>query len=787
MSFAIGNTAVNAALIASTGTVTISLTAGSVLLIQVGTTALSGAGAPVTVTSVTSANLTFAVRSAQTRHDVNVGAGATWQDAEVWWANVPSNLTSEVVTVLLSGSPNTGTIGGYECKGVANPSSPWDPNVSLPDLATNDNTNPTVTGLSTTATAPVGLCFVFCSNAISVPAFSPGTWTAAHVLVQDLGGSTQNRTGLSWQQFASAQSSASWVAENSSVRNWLVTGDAFGQAPAATPILNKKPPRPRIKRGRWNVLDLRARRQLRRIFPPAPPSHIPFVKPPRPHIKRGRWNVAKRKRLQYLVPAARSLSANQQIPPFTQTATLLNNALQLTFSQQIPDFSQVATLLGSGHLAFDQQIPDFSQVATFAAESAAALARLPDNVMHGARGGPTFSTARLTGVSGLEQRIINFEQSVNSYTLGYGLNTATWPLVLALHYAQQGGAFGFGVKDQAELPIAGEVIGTGDGTTTNFQLIKVYATATRSYTRIITLPHASTLVVTVNGTPTSSYALLPGGIVSFTAAPANGAVIAASCDFDIEVAFAQSTDHLDIQLQLIAAGQIPAITLTEIPPTATGLAIMNVIAAPSGNVDPTHLPENVEKAARGGPTFSTTRLISTSGKPFLSANYPQSVNSYTIGYTASAATWPTIQAIFYAQLGGGFGFTFRDWSDYSASDQLIGVGDGLTKNFQLVRLYDDGPRRYGRYVTLPRAGTLALTVNGTPTSAYTLQAGGIVQFFVAPADGAVIAASFEFDLPVGFADDHLDITIQPGLAAPASVAQISALNLIEILPGSLGS
>jgi uncharacterized protein (TIGR02217 family) len=652
--------------------------------------------------------------------------------------------------------------------------------------AVGSSSTPSVTSGSPSIAGDLFVAAVGYNSGTAVTFTQDGTWPTPSLLAQyyaspsgsnpgpTLGMGTRVNAGVGTERYAPTLSSThAWAA--------LVVAFKAASTPPSQPY--KKPPRPRIKRGRWNVLDLRGRRQLRRTFPPDPPSHIPYKKPPRPRIKRGHWSVLRRKRLHYVVPTGRALSANQQIPPFSQVATFLNNIVRLSANQQIPAFSQVATLLGSKSLSANQQIPPFSQAATFAGEGIVA-ARLPDNVMKGARGGPTFSTARLTGFSGIEQRIINFEQSVNSYTLGYGLNKTTWPLVLALFYAQLGGAFGFGLKDWGECQIANQAIGTGDGATKNFQLVKVYATATRSYTRIITLLHSSTLVVMVNGIVSSSYTLMPGGIISFASAPAGGAAITASCDFDIQVAFDASSDHLEIQQQLIDTGQIPVINLKEIPPTATGLAIMNVLSAPAGNVDPTHLPENVEKAARGGPTFSTTRLISTSGKPFLRANYPQSVNSYTVGYTASAATWPTIQAMFYAQMGGGFGFTFRDWSDYSVINQHIGVGDGVTRNFQLVRLYDDGPRRYGRYVTLPRAGTLTITVNGTPTFSFTLLAGGVISFTSAPANNAVIAASFEFDLPMGFKDDHLDVTIQPGSAAPSNVAQIAAINLIEILPGS---
>ncbi len=767
MAFSIGNTASNITWAGTTSaTATITLAADSVVLVGIHQ---SHATVTETVSTVTSAHLTFAKRSSVS-HTNSAGNDTHHQEYELWWAYSSGALTSEVITVASVGTPTDASISVIECKGLLNPSSPWDTNVSLPatNAAGSTSTAANVT-LSTDSGAPVA--FFFNSGTEALGATFTG-WTSA-LSVGNIG--SQFSLQRTWfQVFSSTQSSATYTINNATT-DWMVVGDAFGVpalsfvVPAGSLALSSAAPLVQA------AITITVPARSLALSSDAPSLIRSTVLSPASASLALTGNVPK---------FLQDFNANQTIPSFGFVATLINNSLSLTATQTVPNFAQVATMLGTLPISATQTIPPFDQIATLVAEAISIIARLPENIMKGARGGPAFSTLRPTGISGIQQRIVNFEQSVNQYTLGYGLNKTTWPLVLALHYAQVGGAFGFGAKDWGDYQITNQAIGTGDATTTNFQLIKVYATATRSYTRIITLPLASTLVVKVSGVVSASYSLLPEGIISFISAPSGGAAITATCDFDIKVAFDSTTDHLEIQQQLIDAGQIPVINLKEIPPTAAGLAIMHVISVPSGNIDPTHLPENVEKAARGGPTFATTRMISTSGKPFLRANYPQSVNQYTVGYTASMATWPTILAMFYTQMGGAFGFTFRDLQDYAVTNQQIGTGDGLTTDFQLVRIYDNGPRRYGRYITLPRAGTLIVTIDGTPTLAFTLQPKGIIRFTSAPANNAVIVASFQFDLPVCFKDDHLDVTIQPGNSAPATVAQIASLGLQEILPGS---
>jgi len=225
MAFAIGNVASNNTWAGSgSGTVTISLSAGSVLLVcahQVHATVTE------TVASVTSANLTFAKRTGASHSRINSAGNDTWhQEMEVWWAYVPSALTNEVITVTSSGTPTNATIAAVECQGVEDPSSPWDTNASLPASADGGATVPTVTGITTDASKPVGFMF----EGTTEPAGGPDTgWTSMGASPSN-GGATLSEIRDVYQAFSSAQSGASWT-WTAGVGDWMVVADAFSMVP----------------------------------------------------------------------------------------------------------------------------------------------------------------------------------------------------------------------------------------------------------------------------------------------------------------------------------------------------------------------------------------------------------------------------------------------------------------------------------------------------------------------------------------------------------------------------
>ncbi|HSC17810.1 MAG TPA: DUF2460 domain-containing protein, partial [Rhizomicrobium sp.] len=107
-------------------------------------------------------------------------------------------------------------------------------------------------------------------------------------------------------------------------------------------------------------------------------------------------------------------------------------------------------------------------------------------------------------------------------------------------------------------------IGTGDGTTTQFQLIKTYTSGPSSWMRTIGKPVAGTARVAVAGVEQTSGIAIDHttGLITFDSAPATGAAITAGFEFDTPARF--DTDSLSINLSNFTAGEIPSIPLVEI-------------------------------------------------------------------------------------------------------------------------------------------------------------------------------------------------------------------------------
>ncbi len=200
--------------------------------------------------------------------------------------------------------------------------------------------------------------------------------------------------------------------------------------------------------------------------------------------------------------------------------------------------------------------------------------RFPDDISRGARGGPERRTQIVELASGDEERNASWANSRRRYDAAYGIRRADdLAAVVAFFEARNGRLHGFRWKDWADwkscLPsqtpaATDQNIGTGDGTTTDFQLVKAYISGGQSWTRTITKPVAGTVKVAIDGVEqTTGWAVnTTTGVVSFTTAPASGSAITAGFEFDVPVRF--DTDALDVTLDLERLGSITSIPLIEV-------------------------------------------------------------------------------------------------------------------------------------------------------------------------------------------------------------------------------
>lgn len=202
-----------------TATLTTSLT-NDIIVVVIAT---GDAASTQTVSSVASANVTYAKRK-----DFAVTTnGGQKLNLEVWWGLATSALTSEVITVTVSGSLGTNTIIAFGVNGSSNTAAPWDTNVALPATGsdvTGVTTQPTVTGISTTAAATMLLSFMAEARATAQTA---GTGYTLVKTQTNAGGLVSDTTSAAEQKTVSTTQSGVSSTFGTNIDNWSMIADAI--------------------------------------------------------------------------------------------------------------------------------------------------------------------------------------------------------------------------------------------------------------------------------------------------------------------------------------------------------------------------------------------------------------------------------------------------------------------------------------------------------------------------------------------------------------------------------
>ncbi|ADZ72454.1 DUF2460 domain-containing protein [Polymorphum gilvum] len=174
-------------------------------------------------------------------------------------------------------------------------------------------------------------------------------------------------------------------------------------------------------------------------------------------------------------------------------------------------------------------------------------------------------------------------------------------------------------------------------------------------------------------------------------------------------------------------------------------------------------PPDISYGASGGPGYSTTVVTTVSGHERRNANWAAARGKWNVAHGLKKREQvAALIAFFRARKGRAYGFRFKDWTDYQAFAQVLGVGDGANKTFQLVRRYASGGEIESRIIAKPVPGTVKIYRDGVEAvTGWTVNtATGLVTFTTAPASGVQVTADFEFDVPVRFDSDQMDITIE---------------------------
>jgi len=200
-------------------------------------------------------------------------------------------------------------------------------------------------------------------------------------------------------------------------------------------------------------------------------------------------------------------------------------------------------------------------------------------------------------------------------------------------------------------------------------------------------------------------------------------------------------------------------------------------------------PTDIALGSTGGPERRTEIAVLGSGFEERNTPWAHSRRRYDAG--SGVKTFDDLHNVisfFEARQGRLYGFRWKDRADFksttpgatpSMTDQVIGTGDGAALTFQLKKTYTSGSHSYARDIKKPVAGTVRIAVDGvekSETTDWTVDIEtGVVTFITAPGSGLAVTAGYEFDVPVRFDTDRLDINL-----ANFDAGEIPSIPIVEV-------
>jgi uncharacterized protein (TIGR02217 family) len=202
-------------------------------------------------------------------------------------------------------------------------------------------------------------------------------------------------------------------------------------------------------------------------------------------------------------------------------------------------------------------------------------------------------------------------------------------------------------------------------------------------------------------------------------------------------------------------------------------------------------PTAISRNAQGGPERRTDVVVLGSGHEERNSRWADSRRSYNAGYgVKSIDELHAVIAFFEERRGRLYGFRWRDPMDWKSCppagavshlDQVIGTGDGVRTEFQLVKRYGDLHAPWMREISKPVIHSVRVAVAGVERTAgahFAIDGNAGRILFLAghiPEPGQSVTAGFEFDVPVRFDTDRLEVNLS-GFQAGA----IPSIPVVEI-------
>src|SRR5688500_16593453 len=135
-------------------------------------------------------------------------------------------------------------------------------------------------------------------------------------------------------------------------------------------------------------------------------------------------------------------------------------------------------------------------------------------------------------------------------------------------------------------------------------------------------------------------------------------------------------------------------------------------------------PDDIALGSKGGSTYSTGIVRLRSGAEQRNIRRATKLSKWNVGSgIKEEEDVYDFNEFFEALKGMAIGFRFKDWTDYrsrglepteqtAATDQVIGEGDGVETEFQLIKTYTKGAFSTVRKILKPVAATTKIALDG---------------------------------------------------------------------------
>ena len=209
------------------------------------------------------------------------------------------------------------------------------------------------------------------------------------------------------------------------------------------------------------------------------------------------------------------------------------------------------------------------------------------------------------------------------------------------------------------------------------------------------------------------------------------------------------------------------------PPSSPALT-----TPPMSFLDEAIFPEQISVGSTRSPRFNTAIVQTDGGSETRFPRWTQPLHRFAVQRNKLTRQLAyDLAEFFWGVQGATYGFRYKDWGDYattadgstvkglsvSSTDapmlrlsdmSTAGVGDGVSKQFQLAKQYTAGFVSRWRNISKPLGSSVVVAIDGTPTaSGWTLDdTSGIVTFDVAPGADLDVTWGGEFYVPCRFSE-----------------------------------